>query len=95
MIERDGITISTIEHLMAALYALQVDDLRIELDGAEVPILDGSSRPFVDMVLEAGRVELPLEIDAGVPDDCVRIPAGVPGTGMLGGQFAAVMLEKG
>ena len=41
------------------------------------------------------RVELPLEIDAGVPDDCVRIPAGVPGTGMLGGQFAAVMLEKG
>jgi NADH-quinone oxidoreductase subunit G len=41
------------------------------------------------------RAELPLEIDAAVPDDCVRIPAGVPGTGMLGGQFAAVTLEKG
>jgi UDP-3-O-[3-hydroxymyristoyl] N-acetylglucosamine deacetylase len=53
-------TVSTIEHLMAALYALQVDDLRIELDGPEVPILDGSSRPFVDRILEAGRAELPV-----------------------------------
>jgi len=60
VIGRDGVTVSTIEHLMAALYALQVDDLGIELDGAEVPILDGSSRPFVDMILEAGRVELPV-----------------------------------
>jgi len=60
VIGRDGVTVSTIEHLMAALYALQVDDLRIELDGAEVPLLDGSSRPFVDMILEAGRVELPV-----------------------------------
>ena len=60
VISRDGVTVSTIEHLMAALYALQVDDLRIELDGAEVPILDGSSRPFVDMILDAGRVDLPV-----------------------------------
>jgi UDP-3-O-[3-hydroxymyristoyl] N-acetylglucosamine deacetylase len=57
VIERDGVSVSTIEHLMAALYALQVDDLRIEIDAAEVPILDGSSKPFVDVVLEAGRVE--------------------------------------
>ena len=61
VIGRDGATVSTVEHLMAALYALQVDDLRIELNGAEVPILDGSSRPFVDLILEAGRVELPAE----------------------------------
>lgn len=52
-------TVSTIEHLMASLYALQVDDLRIELDGPEVPILDGSAKPFVDRILAAGRVELP------------------------------------
>lgn len=51
-------TVSTIEHLMAALYALQVDDLRVELDAGEVPILDGSSRPFVDLVLDAGLVSL-------------------------------------
>lgn len=60
VLERDGVRVSTIEHLMAALYALQVDDLRVELDGPEVPILDGSSKPFVDAVLEAGRVELPM-----------------------------------
>ena len=60
VIERDGVTVSTIEHLMAALYALQVDDLRIELDGPEVPILDGSSKPFVDVLLRAGRRELPM-----------------------------------
>lgn len=59
VLERDGVSVSTIEHLMAALYALQVDDLRIELDGPEVPILDGSSKPFVDLVLDAGTVPLP------------------------------------
>jgi UDP-3-O-[3-hydroxymyristoyl] N-acetylglucosamine deacetylase len=61
VLERDGVRVSTIEHLMAALYALQVDDLRVELDGPEVPILDGSSRPFVDAILEAGCQELPVE----------------------------------
>lgn len=58
VIEKKGVTVSTIEHLMAALYALQVDDVRIELDGPEVPILDGSSRPFVEMILDAGREPL-------------------------------------
>jgi UDP-3-O-[3-hydroxymyristoyl] N-acetylglucosamine deacetylase len=58
VLERDDVKVSTIEHLMAALYALQVDDIRIELDGPEVPILDGSSRPFVGAVLEAGLKEL-------------------------------------
>lgn len=60
VLRKDGLTVSTVEHLMAALYALQVDDVRIELDGPEVPILDGSSRPFVDLILEAGRKELPV-----------------------------------
>ena len=57
VLRRDDVTVSTVEHLMAALYALQVDDLRIELDGPEVPILDGSSRPFVEKILDAGRTE--------------------------------------
>ncbi len=54
-LEREGLGVGTIEHLMAALSALLVDDVRIELDGPEVPILDGSSRPFVDAILRAGR----------------------------------------
>jgi UDP-3-O-[3-hydroxymyristoyl] N-acetylglucosamine deacetylase len=57
-LERDGVGVSTIEHLTAALSALLVDDVRIELDGPEVPILDGSSKPFVDAILRAGRTEL-------------------------------------
>jgi UDP-3-O-[3-hydroxymyristoyl] N-acetylglucosamine deacetylase len=58
VIQRDGVTVSTIEHLMAALYASLIDDLRIELDGPEVPILDGSSRPFVELLAEAGKATL-------------------------------------
>lgn len=54
VLQKDGATISTIEHLMAALYAMQVDDLDIEIDASEVPILDGSSKPFVEEILAAG-----------------------------------------
>jgi UDP-3-O-[3-hydroxymyristoyl] N-acetylglucosamine deacetylase len=61
VLERDGTRVSTVEHLMAALYALEVDDARIELDGPEPPILDGSSLPFVDAISAAGRLEQPME----------------------------------
>lgn len=50
-----GVTVSTIEHLMAALAMLQVDNAVVELDGPEMPIMDGSSQPFVDMLDRAGR----------------------------------------
>lgn len=63
ILERDGQKVGTVEHLLAALYALQVDDLRIETDGPEMPILDGSSKPFVDAILEAGRREYPVARD--------------------------------
>ena len=60
VIRRGDLEVRTIEHLMAALYAFLVDDVRIEIDGDEVPILDGSSRPFVEAILRAGRRELDL-----------------------------------
>jgi UDP-3-O-[3-hydroxymyristoyl] N-acetylglucosamine deacetylase / 3-hydroxyacyl-[acyl-carrier-protein] dehydratase len=47
--------VSTIEHLMAALFANGIDNVCIEIDGAEVPILDGSSAPFVEAILRTGR----------------------------------------
>ena len=50
--------VGTVEHLIAAVAGIGVDNLRIEIDGPEVPILDGSSAPFVSMMLEAGLVEL-------------------------------------
>ena len=49
-----GVTVSTIEHLMAALAALGVDNATIELDGPEVPIMDGSAEPFVEILDHAG-----------------------------------------
>jgi UDP-3-O-[3-hydroxymyristoyl] N-acetylglucosamine deacetylase len=50
-----GVTISTVEHLMAALSALGVDNALVELDGPEVPTMDGSAGPFVQMIDHAGR----------------------------------------
>lgn len=49
-----GVTVGTIEHLMAALSACGIDNARIELDGPEVPIMDGSSAPFVKAIQSAG-----------------------------------------
>jgi UDP-3-O-[3-hydroxymyristoyl] N-acetylglucosamine deacetylase len=50
-----GVTVATIEHLMAALAALDVDNAIVELDGPEVPIMDGSALPFVQLLDRAGR----------------------------------------
>jgi UDP-3-O-[3-hydroxymyristoyl] N-acetylglucosamine deacetylase len=61
VLECGGVQVSTIEHLMAALSALRVDDLVVELDGPEPPILDGSSLPFVEAILAAGREALPVD----------------------------------
>ena len=53
-IGRDDITISTVEHLLAALVHARVDNLVIELDGPEVPILDGSALPYVRLLEATG-----------------------------------------
>ena len=52
----DGAYVQTVEHLLAALYAFSIDNLFIELEGAEVPIADGSSAPFVNLLMSAGEV---------------------------------------
>jgi len=49
--------VSTIEHLMAALVGMGIDNVLIELDGPEVPIMDGSSQPFVELIDKAGVLE--------------------------------------
>jgi UDP-3-O-[3-hydroxymyristoyl] N-acetylglucosamine deacetylase len=50
-----GVTVSTIEHLMAALVMLGIDNAVVEVDGPEMPIMDGSSEPFVRLLDRAGR----------------------------------------
>ncbi|MEM6662067.1 MAG: UDP-3-O-acyl-N-acetylglucosamine deacetylase [Pseudomonadota bacterium] len=50
----DGVSVGTVEHLMAALAGMGISDAAVELDGPEVPIMDGSSAPFVAGFMEAG-----------------------------------------
>ncbi|PWK72790.1 UDP-3-O-acyl-N-acetylglucosamine deacetylase [Aminobacter sp. AP02] len=71
-----GLHVATIEHLMAALFGLGIDNLLIEVDGAEVPILDGSAAQFVEAIDQVGievqdvkrryiRVLKPVRIESG------------------------------
>jgi UDP-3-O-[3-hydroxymyristoyl] N-acetylglucosamine deacetylase len=70
---KDGVRVSTVEHLMSALAGLGVDNVRVDLTGPEIPIMDGSSAPFVYLVQSAGidaqpapkrfvRVRKPVEV---------------------------------
>jgi len=58
VIGKEGAVVSTIEHLMSAVYSFGIDNLRIIVDNDEVPILDGSAISFVMMIKEAGIKEL-------------------------------------
>ena len=71
-----GVLLSTTEHVLAALYSCGVDNAYIEIDALELPILDGSAQPFIDMLGEAGirrlrkrrrylKVVKPLEVSEG------------------------------
>lgn len=71
-----GVGVGTIEHLMAALAGCGVDNAVIEIDGPEVPIMDGSSEPFVVLLQSAGlveqdaarriiRIDKPIAVEAG------------------------------
>ena len=51
---QEGVKVSTIEHLMGALFGLGIDNILIEIDNEEVPILDGSAKEFIEKILTAG-----------------------------------------
>ena len=59
-LERDGVKVGTIEHLMSAFAVLGIDNAFVDLDAAEVPILDGSASPFVFLIQSAGIEEQPV-----------------------------------
>lgn len=59
LVNEDDVRISTIEHLNAALAALGIDNIIIEVNAPEIPIMDGSSAPFIYLLLNAGIAELP------------------------------------
>ena len=80
----DGVRVGTVEHLLAAFAGLSVDNVFVELDGPEVPIMDGSALPFVSRIIEAGickqaksvtciRILEPVVIEEG-PSQIAVIP---------------------
>lgn len=60
-LEKHGARISTVEHALAALVGMEVDNVLLQIDGPEMPIMDGSSKQFVEKILEAGIVEQDAE----------------------------------
>ena len=67
-LQENGAGVSTIEHLMATLWAMNVTNCRIELDGPEVPILDGSAAPWCRLIEDTGTAEVTAtEVTSAVP----------------------------
>lgn len=77
MTNEAGVSVATVEHFLAACAGLGVDNVIAELDGPELPILDGSSRPFVELLEQAGvkaqtapkrvlKILKPVEVRSGV-----------------------------
>lgn len=56
---RDGLEVCTVEHLLAALSGLGIDNAYIETEGPEIPAMDGSAQPFVSRIMEVGRLLQP------------------------------------
>ena len=56
-IAQNGVQVATVEHLMSALWGLSIDNLIVELNNEEVPIMDGSAAPFVYLINSVGIVE--------------------------------------
>ena len=73
---RSGVLISTTEHLLSVFYSMSVDNAFVEIDNLEVPILDGSGKPFVELIRAAGikeyrrrrrylRIRRPVSVESG------------------------------
>lgn len=73
---RQGVLISTTEHLLSTFYSMGIDNVFIEIDNLEVPILDGSGKPFVELIQQAGirqsrkrrkflRILRPVSVEGG------------------------------
>ncbi|MEM9076230.1 MAG: bifunctional UDP-3-O-[3-hydroxymyristoyl] N-acetylglucosamine deacetylase/3-hydroxyacyl-ACP dehydratase [Bacteroidota bacterium] len=70
-LEKNGVKIQTSEHVLAALVGLEIDNVLIELDAPEPPIMDGSSKFFVEALENAGIVEQELEREVYVVKDVI------------------------
>jgi UDP-3-O-[3-hydroxymyristoyl] N-acetylglucosamine deacetylase len=67
VVGKDGVTISTIEHLLAALFGMGVANAHIDVDGPEIPVADGSAKTWVDLISGAGIAAQPEVRERYVP----------------------------
>jgi UDP-3-O-[3-hydroxymyristoyl] N-acetylglucosamine deacetylase/3-hydroxyacyl-[acyl-carrier-protein] dehydratase len=66
---KDGVTVHSVEHFMSAAAGLAIDNVRVEVSGAELPLMDGSAMPYVELILEAGIAEQNAQRECIVIDE--------------------------
>jgi len=72
VLEKDGVEVSTVEHVLSALYGLEIDNCIIELDSPEPPVLDGSARPFAALLSDAGFAEQETPREYLINDEVIQ-----------------------
>ncbi|MCW5924656.1 MAG: bifunctional UDP-3-O-[3-hydroxymyristoyl] N-acetylglucosamine deacetylase/3-hydroxyacyl-ACP dehydratase [Saprospiraceae bacterium] len=75
--------VATVEHVLSALTGLQIDNVLMEIDGPELPIMDGTSMPFVEALREAGRADLDAEREYFVVTEPIAYKDELTGTELL------------
>ncbi|WP_370336567.1 UDP-3-O-acyl-N-acetylglucosamine deacetylase [Parvularcula marina] len=93
---RFGVTISTVEHLLAAFASLGITQAIVEIDGPEVPILDGSAAPFIDLVESVGVRELTATGQVYRLREAVRVQIGdsiIEAEPLAEGEEATLMID--
>lgn len=82
-ISRSGVSVAVIEHVMAALAGLQVDNCTVRINAPEPPICDGSAQPFVEALLQAGIISQDVDRPAvRITDTLVHMESGHVGIGV-------------
>lgn len=71
-----GTSVATVEHILAALYACDIDNAVLSLDGPEVPSMDGSAKPFVDLITRVGSVNQECERKVILVEEVVTVEEG-------------------
>lgn len=82
-IQMNGVQVHTVEHVLAALVGLEIDNVRIELNANEPPIGDGSAMPFVKMLQEAGMDEQEAEREFLIIDETVNFTVDAKGVQLV------------
>ena len=82
-LEKNGVQIQTSEHVLAAAVGLDIENLLIEMDASEPPIMDGSSQFFVAALEEAGIVELEEEIEEYIVKEVISYKDEVTGSEIM------------